>query len=366
VDFRYSKWDERLIKNVNFLRNLLSLYNRLLLMTDGNVDEALRALEELGERFGFFNSEFTPEDFRKHLLESDAVQEVSGKHVLTRRGERMIRQDSLDRIFTALAKDSTGDHRVPRTGAGGDRITETRPYVFGDSISDIDFVSSVRNSVRRQRGEWGEGLSLTEDDLEVFETEHSSSCATVLLIDVSHSMILYGEDRITPAKQAALALAELILTRYPKDSLHVVLFGDDAWEVKIRDIPYASVGPYHTNTKAALQLGQRILARQKHVNKQIFMITDGKPSAIHENGRLYKNAFGLDPKIVNKTLDEAVQCRRKRIAITTFMVTQDPYLVRFVERFTQLNKGRAYFADLENLGSYLFVDYNQNRRKRVN
>jgi len=188
----------------------------------------------------------------------------------------------------------------------------------------------------------------------------------VLLIDVSHSMILYGEDRITPAKQAALALAELILTRYPKDSLHVVLFGDDAWEVKIRDIPYASVGPYHTNTKAALQLGQRILARQKHVNKQIFMITDGKPSAIHENGRLYKNAFGLDPKIVNKTLDEAVQCRRKRIAITTFMVTQDPYLVRFVERFTQLNKGRAYFADLENLGSYLFVDYNQNRRKRVN
>jgi uncharacterized protein with von Willebrand factor type A (vWA) domain len=366
VDFRYSKWDERLIRNVNFLRNLLSLYNRLLLMTDGNVDEALRALEELGERFGFFNSEFTPEDFRKHLLESDAVQEVSGKHVLTRRGERMIRQDSLDRIFTALAKDSTGDHRVPRTGAGGDRITETRPYVFGDSISDIDFVSSVRNSVRRQRGEWGEGLNLTEDDLEVFETEHSSSCATVLLIDVSHSMILYGEDRITPAKQAALALAELILTRYPKDSLHVVLFGDDAWEVKIRDIPYASVGPYHTNTKAALQLGQRILARQKHVNKQIFMITDGKPSAIHENGRLYKNAFGLDPKIVNKTLDEAVQCRRKRIAITTFMVTQDPYLVRFVERFTQLNKGRAYFADLENLGSYLFVDYNQNRRKRVN
>ncbi len=366
MDFRYSKWDERLIKNVDFLRNLLSLYNRLLLMTDGNVDEALRALEELGERFGFFNPEFTPEDFRKHLLESEAVQEVNGKHVLTRRGERMIRQDSLDRIFTALAKDSTGDHRVPRTGAGGDRITETRPYVFGDSISDIDFVSSVRNSVRRQRGEWGEGLNLTEDDLEVFETEHSSSCATVLLIDVSHSMILYGEDRITPAKQAALALAELILTRYPKDSLHVVLFGDDAWEVKIRDIPYASVGPYHTNTKAALQLGQRILARQKHVNKQIFMITDGKPSAIHENGRLYKNAFGLDPKIVNKTLDEAVQCRRKRIAITTFMVTQDPYLVRFVERFTQLNKGRAYFADLENLGSYLFVDYNQNRRKRVN
>src|SRR5207247_7554233 len=129
VEFRYSRWDERLTRNLDFLRNLLSLYNRLLLMTDGNVDEALRALEELGERFGFFNSEFTPEDFRKHLLESEAVQEVNGKHVLTRRGERMIRQDSLDRIFTALAKDSTGDHRVHRTGAGGDRTTETRPYV---------------------------------------------------------------------------------------------------------------------------------------------------------------------------------------------------------------------------------------------
>jgi uncharacterized protein with von Willebrand factor type A (vWA) domain len=366
VDFRYSKWDERLIRDANFLRGLLSLYNQLLLMTDGNVDEAFRALEELGERFGLFNPKFTLDDFKKTLKEQEAIREVNGKHVLTGKGERMIRQDSLDRIFSSLAKDSAGEHRVPRTGKGGERITETRPYVFGDSVTDIDFLSSVRNSVRRQRGDWGEeGLDLSEDDLEVFETEHLSSCATVLLIDVSHSMILYGEDRITPAKQAALALAELILTRYPKDSLRVVLFGDDAWEVTIRDIPYASVGPFHTNTRAALQLAQRILAGQKHANKQIFMITDGKPSAIHEGGRLYKNAFGLDPRIVNKTLDEAVQCRRKRIAITTFMVTQDPHLVRFVERFTQLNKGHAYYSDLENLGSFLFVDYNQNRKRRV-
>jgi len=366
VEFRYSRWDDRLTQNLNFLRNLLSLYHRLLLMTDGNVDEALRALEELGERFGFLHSKFTIEDFKKHLRERDAIREVDGRNVLTRGGERMIRKDSLDRIFGDLTKDSAGEHRVPRTGAGGDRITETRPYAFGDSVNDIDFLSSVRNSMRRQRGEWGdEGLGLSEDDLEVFETEHLSSCATVLLIDVSHSMILYGEDRITPAKQAALALAELILTRYPKDSLSVVLFGDDAWEVKIRDIPYVSVGPFHTNTKAGLLLAQRLLARQKHVNKQIFMITDGKPSAIFENGRFYKNAFGLDPKIVNRTLDEAVACRRKRIPITTFMVTQDPHLVRFVERFTELNKGRAYFSDLENLGSYLFVDFARNRKRRL-
>jgi Ca-activated chloride channel family protein len=366
MDFRYSKWDDRILRDLSFLKNLLSLYNRLLLMTDGDVDEALRAMEDLGERFGFFNENFTVEDFKKQLRDQEAIRDENGRTVLTRKGERMIRQDSLDRIFSNLARDSAGEHRVPRTGAGGEKITETRPYAFGDSVSNIDFLSSVRNSMRRTRGALDEeGLSLSEDDLEVFETEHLSSCATVVLIDVSHSMILYGEDRITPAKQAALALAELILTRYPKDTIAVALFGDDAWEVKVRDIPYVSVGPYHTNTKAGLQLAQKILARQKHVNKQIFMITDGKPSAIHENGRLYKNAFGLDPKIVNKTLDEAVQCRRKKIPVTTFMVTQDPYLVRFVERFTQLNKGRAYYSDLENLGSYLFVDYSENRRRRV-
>ncbi len=366
MDFRYSQWDDTMLRDMNFLKNLLSLYNRLLLMTDGNVDEALQAMEELGERFGFFNEKFTLEDFKKRLREQDAIRDVDGKTVLTRTGERMIRKDSLERIFSDLARDSAGEHRVPRTGSGGEKISETRPYAFGDSIADIDFLSSVRNSMRRAGGEPGaDGSSLSEEDLEVFETESLSSCATVVLIDVSHSMILYGEDRITPAKQAALALSELIMTRYPKDSIAVALFGDDAWEVKVRDIPYASVGPYHTNTKAGLQLAQKILGRQKHVNKQIFMITDGKPSAIHENGRLYKNAFGLDPKIVNKTLDEAVQCRRKKIPVTTFMVTQDPYLVRFVERFTQLNKGRAYYSDLDSLGSYLFVDYSQNRRRRV-
>jgi uncharacterized protein with von Willebrand factor type A (vWA) domain len=366
MDFRYSQWDDRILRDLNFLKNLLSLYNRLLLMTDGDVDEALRALEDLGDRFGFFNEKFTIEDFKKRLQEQEVIREENGRHVLTRKGERAIRKDSLDRIFSNLARDSAGEHRVPRTGVGGERITETRPYSFGDNVSDIDFLSSVRNSMRRTRGAFDEeGMSLHEDDLEVFETEHLASCATVVLIDVSHSMILYGEDRITPAKQAALALSELIMTRYPKDSIHVALFGDDAWEVKVRDIPYVSVGPFHTNTKAGLQLAQKILARQKHVNKQIFMITDGKPSAIHENGRLYKNAFGLDPKIVNKTLDEAVQCRRKRIPVTTFMVTQDPYLVRFVERFTELNKGRAYYSDLDSLGSYLFVDYSQNRKRRV-
>jgi uncharacterized protein with von Willebrand factor type A (vWA) domain len=187
----------------------------------------------------------------------------------------------------------------------------------------------------------------------------------VLLLDISHSMILYGEDRITPAKKVALAMAELIQTRYPKDSLQVALFGDDATEVSVRQLPYVGAGPYHTNTRAALQLAQRLLLRKKHPNKQIFMVTDGKPSAITEHGRLYKNPFGLDPKIVGLTLEEAAACRRNKIVITTFMLTQDPTLVDFVNKLTQVNRGRAYFSAADDLGGSVFVDYLRNRKKKI-
>jgi uncharacterized protein with von Willebrand factor type A (vWA) domain len=199
----------------------------------------------------------------------------------------------------------------------------------------------------------------------VNETEHQTQCATVLLVDVSHSMVLYGEDRITPAKKVALALAELIQTRYPKDSLDVCLFGDDATEVPVERLPYVGAGPYHTNTRAALQLAQRILLRKKHPNRQLFMITDGKPSAIHEEGKLYKNPFGLDPKIVSRTLEEAAACRRNRIVITTFMLTKDPTLVDFVNKLTQVNRGRAYFSAVDDLAGSVFVDYLRNRKKRL-
>ena len=199
----------------------------------------------------------------------------------------------------------------------------------------------------------------------MFEQEHLSACATVLMVDVSHSMILYGEDRITPAKKIALALAQLIQTRYPKDTLDVVLFGDDAAQVRLRDLVKVQAGPFHTNTKAGLQLAQRVLASRKGVNKQIFMITDGKPSAIREHGRLYKNPFGLDPKIVNKTLEEAAYCRRKRVTITTFMLAADAPLLDFVRRLTELNHGRLYETDPQNLGTYVFRDFVRNRRKRV-
>ena len=206
---------------------------------------------------------------------------------------------------------------------------------------------------------------MKEEDLEVYETEHQTFCATVLMIDISHSMILYGEDRITPAKQVALALSELIKTRYPKDYLVPVVFGDDARVVSVSELPFLNVGPYHTNTKAGLELARNLLRRKGNLNKQIFMVTDGKPSAIFDsNGRLYKNSFGLDLKIVNKTLDEAVACRREQIPITTFMVASDPYLIDFVEELTKANQGRAYYSSLSNLGEFVFVDYIRNRKKR--
>ena len=178
-------------------------------------------------------------------------------------------------------------------------------------------------------------------------------------------MILYGEDRITPAKTVALALTELITTKYPKDHLQVILFGDRAEQVGLADIPYIQAGPFHTNTREALQLSRGLLARQKQPNKQIFLITDGKPSAITEGGRIYKNPFGLDLKIVNRTLEEVDQCRRQRVVITTFMLATDPLLTEFVEKMTKINRGRAYFASPYNLGEFILADYIRNRRRRV-
>ncbi len=361
--FRYAAWTGGRWDDPEFRRALLNLYHHLLLEADGDVDEALRNLAQLGEYYGFFDESFSIEDFKRWLRRSEAIREVRpGKHVLTRKGERAIRQDSLNEIFGGLSKGVAGEHRVPHAGKGGERLSETRPYQFGDSISEIDSMATLGNAIRRGGVE---DIRIGEEDLEIFDAEHLTSCATVLLLDVSHSMVLYGEDRITPAKRVALALTELITRRYPKDELHVVLFGDDAVVVPLAKLPYVGVGPYHTNTKAGLRLAQQLLNRRKHGNKRIVMITDGKPSAIFEGGTLYKNPFGLDPKIVNRTLDEAVSCRRKGIVVTTFMVADEPVLKQFVDRFTELNRGRAYYSDLQNLGAFVLVDFLRNRRRRV-
>jgi uncharacterized protein with von Willebrand factor type A (vWA) domain len=345
------------------MRPLDEIFHRLLIATDGDVDEALRQMEDLKSVYGFFDEGATAEDFRERLLNEGSITERGdGSLGLTRKGERRIRRDALDRIFSRMRSGRPGDHRTSSAGSGGERLSETRPYQFGDQPFDIAVNPTLENAFRRSGLD---DFSLSEDDVAVYEKEHLTGCATVLLLDISHSMILYGEDRITPAKEVALALMELIRTRYPKDSLHVAVFGDDAVEIPGRQVPYVKVGPYHTNTKAALQLAQRILATRKQPNKQIFLVTDGKPSAIHEEGRLYKNSWGLDTKIVNKTLDEVTRCRRRNIVISTFMVAQDPHLVNFVQRLTEINRGRAYYTGLDDLGRFLFVDYVRNRKTRT-
>ena len=208
---------------------------------------------------------------------------------------------------------------------------------------------------------------LTEDDLVVEESPHyKAQMSTVLMIDISHSMILYGEDRITPAKKVAMALSELITTRYPKDTLDILVFGNDAWPIKIKDLPYLNVGPYHTNTVAGLQLAMDLLRRKRNTNKQIFMITDGKPSCLRlPDGRYYKNSNGLDEYIVNKCYMMARQARKLHIPITTFMIASDPYLQQFVDAFTEANQGKAFYTGLQGLGEMIFTDYENNRKKKL-
>jgi Ca-activated chloride channel family protein len=360
--FRYSRWTPNSLTDEQRLQSLLSLFSYLVVKTSGDVNEALEWLRELARQYGIFDDDLTMEDLIEKLKAMGIIEEAKDMFVLTAKGVQRIRQDALREIFTSLKKAPDGSHETPFTGKGVDRLSETKKWTFGDQPTDLDLTATLTNAFRR---DGIEDFSLQEEDLEVYESEHQTSCATVLMVDISHSMILYGEDRITPAKQVALALSELIRIKFPKDYLALVVFGDDAKVVSLSELPFLNVGPYHTNTRAGLQLARSLLRRRRNVNKQIFMVTDGKPSAIFDDaGRLYKNSFGLDPRIVNKTLDEAVQCRREKIVVSTFMVAQDPYLINFVEEFTKANQGRAYYTSLKNLGEYVFVDYLRNRRKR--
>ncbi len=362
MKFVYHEWDDSLYARLQRMSDLLSMYHYLLMRLNGDVEEALRLLRQLQEQ-GILSDEYDIDELENQLKKARMIRESKGGLRLSQGGERMLRKDAFETIFEHLRSSGKGSHLIQREGGTSEeRLPEKRPYSFGDNIQHIDYTASFFNTIKRRADL---DLSITEGDLEVHESERTTSCATVLLIDVSHSMVLYGEDRITPAKQVAMALTELILSKYPRDFLSVVLFGDDAREVKISELPYIGAGPYHTNTQAGLRCARQILLGQKHVNRQIFMITDGKPSMItRPNGQIYKNSFGLDPRIVNRTLDEAVVCRKKRIPITTFMVTDDPYLQEFVTRLTELNRGRAYFSSVDDLGSFILWDFVANRKKR--
>ncbi len=262
---------------------------------------------------------------------------------------------TLKDLLASLGKSSFGRHDTRDLATGVESGGASKPYEFGDTLN-LDISATLFNAVQRN----GAGIPIELDypDLMVHQCEYQSSCATVLMLDCSHSMILYGEDRFTPAKRVALALSHLIRTQYPGDSLHVVLFHDSAEEIPLGKLARVQVGPYYTNTREGLRLAQRILSRQKKDMRQIVMITDGKPSALTlEDGRIYKNAFGLDPLVVTQTLEEVAKCKRAGVLINTFMLASDYSLVHFVQKITELCRGKAYFTTPYTLGQYLLMDY---------
>ena len=258
---------------------------------------------------------------------------------------------------------SLGAHETDATTTGVETTGASRPYAFGDALN-LDVTETFKQAARRGLDD---GLVLEEGDLWVHETELASSCATVVLLDCSHSMILYGEDRFTPAKRVALALAHMIRTQYPGDTVRFVLFHDSAEEIPLARLATAQVGPYHTNTAEGLRLAQKILSRQRKEMKQIVMITDGKPSAITlPGGRIYKNAYGIDPLVLGETLREVGACRRSGIQVNTFMLARDPELIAFVQRVSRMTRGKAYFTTPQTIGRYVLQDFQARRTKLVN
>lgn len=347
---------------------LFEIFKELITHTSGDLDEAIDWLRQLDAEYKLTDENYSVDDFIEELKQKGFIREeidADGNQgmAITAKTERAIRQQALDQIFGALKKSSAGNHRSNYSGRGDEHTGDFREYQFGDSLDNISMTESLRNAqIHHGIG----NFNMTQDDLVVEETHYKSQMSTVLMIDISHSMILYGEDRITPAKKVAMALAELITTRYPKDTLDILVFGNDAWPISIADLPYLKVGPYHTNTVAGLQLAMDLLRRKRNTNKQIFMITDGKPSCVRQkDGSYYKNSMGLDPFIVDKCYNMAQQARKLHIPITTFMIAQDPYLTRFVQEFTLANQGKAFYTGLKGLGEMIFEDYEANRKKRI-
>jgi Ca-activated chloride channel homolog len=266
-------------------------------------------------------------------------------------------------LLGSLGKSSFGRHDTRDMATGVEASGASKQYEFGDTLN-LDITATLSNAIQREG--FGLPLNLEYHDLQVHQCEYQSSCATVLMLDCSHSMILYGEDRFTPAKKVAMALSHLIRTQYPGDSLSLVLFHDSAEEVPLSQLARVKVGPYYTNTREGLRMAQRLLQRQRKDMKQIVMITDGKPSALTlEDGRIYKNAFGLDPLVVSQTLEEVSKCKRAGVLINTFMLASDYGLVQFVQKVTQMCRGKAYFTTPYTLGQYLLMDYMSRKTKTI-
>jgi uncharacterized protein with von Willebrand factor type A (vWA) domain len=355
-------------ENQSPFEKLFEIFKELITHTSGDFDEAIDWMRSLDVEYKLTDENYTIDDFiedlkKKGYIKDETKGDGTGGTKITPKTERAIRQQALNHIFGKIKRSGSGNHKSKSPGIGDEHTGDLQAYQFGDSLDKVSITESIKNA---QINNGIDRFSLTENDLVVEETLHKSQMSTVLMIDISHSMILYGEDRITPAKKVAMALAELITTRYPKDTLDIIVFGNDAWAIQIKDLPYLQVGPYHTNTVAGLSLAMDLLRRKRNTNKQIFMITDGKPSCLRlPDGQYYKNSNGLDEHIVNKCYAMAQQARKLRIPITTFMIAQDPYLMQFIRAFTKANQGKAFYTGLKGLGEMIFEDYETNRKKRI-
>ena len=347
---------------------LFEIFKELITHTSGDFEEAIDWLRELDKEYQLTDENYTIDDFIEDLLDKGLVvaeikPDGSERSMeITAKTEKLLREYALKQIFGKLRKSGLGNHNTQHQGIGDEISGELSGFQFGDPIENIVLTESIKNA-QIQSGI--NDFQISEDDLVVEKNHHKSQMSTVLMIDISHSMILYGEDRITPAKKVAMALAEFITTRYPKDTLDVLVFGNDARPISIKELPYLQVGPYHTNTVAGLELAMDMLRRKRNTNKQIFMITDGKPSCLKmRDGSYYKNSAGLDRSIVKKCCVMARQAKKIKIPITTFMIASDPYLKQFVQEFTHANNGKAFYTGLNNLGQMIFEDYEKNRKKR--
>ena len=333
---------------------------------EGTLDELIDQLIERMQQEDYISIDETqPHDPSRQSSVGGQVGEAQQqvKFEITDKSLDFLGFKTLRDLMGSLGKSSFGRHDTRDMATGIEASGASRRYEFGDTLN-LDITATLSSAIQR------EGLKLPLNieysDLQVHQCEYQSSCATVLMLDCSHSMILYGEDRFTPAKKVAMALAQLIRTQYPGDSLSLVLFHDSAEEVPISQLARVKVGPYYTNTREGLRLAQRILERQRKDMKQIVMITDGKPSALTlEDGRIYKNAFGLDPLVVSQTLEEVSKCKRGSVMINTFMLASDYGLVQFVQKVTEMCRGKAYFTTPYTLGQYLLMDYMSRKTKTI-
>jgi Ca-activated chloride channel family protein len=331
---------------------------------DGTLDQLVEQLIQRMQQEDYISID-SPHDPSQQSSVGGQVGEnqTQAKFEITDKSLDFLGYRTLRDLLGSLGKSSFGRHDTRDLSTGIEASGASKTYEFGDTLN-LDITATLSSAIQR------EGLSLPLNidykDLQVHQCEYQSSCATVLMLDCSHSMILYGEDRFTPAKKVAMALSHLIRTQYPGDSLSLILFHDSAEEIPLSQLARVKVGPYYTNTREGLRLAQRILQRQRKDMKQIVMITDGKPSALTlEDGRIYKNAFGLDPLVVTQTLEEVSKCKRAGVMINTFMLASDYGLVQFVQKVTEMCRGKAYFTTPYTLGQYLLMDYMSRKTKTI-